>query len=83
MESVASGHLLPVPPRPGSLRYLAPMAKDFLDQIIAARTRTNPAFPERVAEAAARRNPAHPLAGDPHGSDRESGNATPRVRSRS
>jgi len=38
------------------------MAKDFLDEIIDQRTRKNPAFPELVREAEARRKLARKLA---------------------
>jgi DNA-binding transcriptional regulator YiaG len=38
------------------------MAKDFLDEIVAERTRGNPKFPDLVAEAEARRKLARKLA---------------------
>ena len=38
------------------------MAKDFLDEVIEARTRHNPAFPDLVAEASRRRELARNLA---------------------
>jgi ribosome-binding protein aMBF1 (putative translation factor) len=39
------------------------MARDFLDEIVAERSRRNPAFPDLVAEASRRRELAHRLAG--------------------
>ena len=48
--------------RPYFLRYtLKAMAKDFLEEIIAERTRQNPEFRQRVAEAELRRKIARKL----------------------
>jgi ribosome-binding protein aMBF1 (putative translation factor) len=38
------------------------MKKDFLDEVVAARTKKNPKFPDFVAEAQSRRDMAHRLA---------------------
>ena len=45
-----------------SKHHTRDMAKDFLDELVAERTRRNPRFPDLVAEAEARRKLARKLA---------------------